>query len=107
MNDDRPMDQRIAEMLDDPAVGLTVDGSGVGGLLAAAFGADVTAMPEQCAHCGTVSVIATMRAYVRGPGIVIRCPACTDIVIRIVDTPTGTRIDVGGATRLRGPGPAG
>lgn len=95
------MQDRIALMLDDPAVGLTVDGSGVGGVLAAAFGNDVTAMAEQCAHCGTVSMIATMRAYVRGPGIVIRCPACTDIVVRIVETPTGLRIDVSGATRLR------
>ena len=100
------MEQRIADMLDDPAVGLTVDGSGVGGLLAAAFGADVTAMPEQCAHCGTVSMVATMRAYVRGPGVVIRCPACTDIVIRIVATPTGLRIDVSGATHLRPAGAA-
>lgn len=101
------MQQRVAEMLEDPALDFTVDGSAVGGLLAAAFGADVTAMPEQCAHCGTVSIVATMRAYVRGPGIVIRCPACTDIVIRVAETPTGIRVDVSGATRLRGTGPPG
>ena len=57
---------------------------------------------ERCAHCGTTSVIATMRVYARGPGVVIRCPACTDVVIRIVETPTGLRIDASGATHLRG-----
>lgn len=95
------MEQRLADMLADPALDLTVDGSAVGGLLAEAFGSDVTAMLEQCAHCGTVSVVATMRAYVRGPGIVIRCPGCTDIVIRIVVTPAGLVVDVSGATHLR------
>ena len=95
------MEERIADMLNDPAVGLTLDGSGVGGLLMAAFGADVTGRAEQCAHCGTVSTVATMRAYMRGPGIVIRCPACTDVVLRIVETPSGLRIDVSGATHLR------
>ena len=94
------MQQRVAEMLSDPAIDLTVDGSAVGGLLAAAFGADVTGDAERCAHCGTVSVVATLRVYARGPGIVLRCPACADIVIRIVETPTGLRIDVSGATHL-------
>lgn len=94
------MQQRVAEMLSDPAIDLTVDGSAVGGLLAAAFGADVTGDAERCAHCGTVSVVGTLRVYARGPGIVLRCPACADIVIRIVETPTGLRIDVSGATHL-------
>ena len=94
------MQERIQAMLEDPAVGLTVDGSAVGGLLAAVFGREATAIAEQCAHCGTVSMIATMRVYLRGPGVVIRCPACTDVVIRIVETPAGYRVDTAGATHL-------
>ena len=95
------MEERIALMRDDPAVDLTVDGNAVGGLLAAVFSADITASPGQCAHCGTVSIVATLRAYVRGPGVVLRCPACADVVIRIVETPTATIVDVTGATSLR------
>jgi hypothetical protein len=95
------MEERIALMRNDPAVELTVDANAVGGLLLAVFGRDVTAMDEQCAHCGTVSVVGTMRVYMRGPGVVIRCPACTDVVIRIVATPTGLRVDAAGATHLR------
>lgn len=95
------MEERIALMRDDPAVDLTVDGSGVGGLLAAVFGAEMTATPGQCAHCHTVSVVGAMRAYVRGPGVVLRCPACAEVVIRIVQTPTATLVDVSGVTTLR------
>lgn len=101
MHDDRSIDERLADLRSDPALELTVDGSAVAGMLAAAFGRDVSANEERCAHCGTVSVIATMRVYARGPGVVIRCPACTDVVLRIVETPRGLRIDASGATHLR------
>jgi len=95
------MDERIAEMRDDPAVDLTVDGNAIGGMLAAMFGVDVTGSPGQCAHCHTVSVMGTMRVYMRGPGVVVRCPACAQVVMRIVKTPTGTYLDVSGASFVR------
>ena len=94
------MDERMAMMRDDPAVDLTVDGSGVGGLLAEVFGVEMTAAPGQCAHCHTVSVVGAMRAYMRGPGVVLRCPACAEVVIRIVRTPRGTMVDARGAAYL-------
>ena len=95
------MEDRIAMMRDDPAVELTVDGNAVAGLLASVFSAEVTASPGECATCHTVSMVGTMRAYVRGPGVVLRCPACAEVVIRIVETPTHTLVDVRGATVLR------
>lgn len=94
------MEDRIAMMHDDPAVDLTVDGSAVGGMLAAAFGVEMTAAPGQCAHCHTVSVVGAMRVYMRGPGVVLRCPACAEVVLRIVQTPRGTMIDARGAAYL-------
>lgn len=102
MDDDRTIDERRAAMRDDPVLDLTLDGNAIAGLLAAAFGRELTGAEERCAHCGTVSVIATMRVYARGPGVVVRCPACTDVVLRIVETPRGLRIDASGATLLRG-----
>lgn len=91
------MEERMALMRDDPAVDLTVDGSGVGGLLASVFGVEMTATPGQCASCHTVSMVGTMRAYMRGPGVILRCPACAEVVIRIVQTPRGTMVDARGA----------
>jgi hypothetical protein len=95
------MEERIAMMHDDPAVDLTVDGSGIGGLLASVFGVEMTATPGECAHCHTVSIVASMRAYTRGPGVVLRCPACAEVVLRIVETPTATMVDVSGVSMLR------
>ena len=95
------MDDRIAEMRDDPAVDLTVDANAIGGMLAAMFGADVTGSAGQCAHCHTVSVVGTMRVYMRGPGVVVRCPACAQVVMRMVKTPTATYLDVSGANYIR------
>jgi hypothetical protein len=95
------MEERIALMRDDPAVELTVDGNAVGGLLATVFATDVTASPGECAYCHTVSLFGTLRAYVRGPGVVLRCPACAEVVLRIVETPTATLLDVSGVRLLR------
>ena len=95
------MDERIAEMRDDPAVDLTVDANAIGGMLASVFGVDVTGSPGQCAHCHTVSIVGTMRVYMRGPGVVVRCPACAQVVMRMVRTPTGMCLDVSGASFVR------
>ena len=78
-----------------------LDGNALGGVLAALYGGDMTATPGSCAHCGTVSVIAEMRAYVQAPGRILRCPTCDGVVIRIVETPEATYIDARGAAYLR------
>ena len=95
------MEERIALMRDDPAVELTVDGNAIAGMLSAVFGADLTASTGQCASCHTVSLVGTMRVYRRGPGVVVRCPACAEVVLRLVETPTGTVLDLSGATHVR------
>jgi hypothetical protein len=94
------MEERIALMRDDPAVDLTVDGNGAAGLLAELFGGDMTALPGQCASCHTVSLVGTMRAYMRGPGVVLRCPACAEVIVRVVRTPRATYVDARGAAYL-------
>jgi hypothetical protein len=90
-------------MVDDEATtaDAVLDGNAVAGTLLAAFGVEMTAVPGSCAHCGTVNVIAALRAYTRAPGIVLRCPACDGVVLRIVETPTATLVDAGGAAWLR------
>lgn len=95
--------ERVTEMRDDPAIDLVLDANAVAGLLAGLFGGDVTGTPGECAHCHTVSMVGTMRAYTRAPGIVLRCPACTQVVLRVVETPTATVVDLGGIRTLRFP----
>ena len=88
----------VADMRADESV---LDGNAAAGLLAAVFGSDLTAVPGQCAHCHTVSIVADMRAYTRAPGTVLRCPICSSVVVRIVETPTATLVDTSGIARLR------
>ncbi len=99
--DERPMDVRLADMREDPAQEHVLDGNAIGRLLANLFGADVTADPGQCAHCHTVHLVGAFRVYAQGPGIVVRCPSCTQVVMRVVETPAGTMVDLRGVAALR------
>ena len=78
-----------------------LDGNAVAGVLATAFGVEMTAVPGRCAHCHTVSVVGQLRAWTRAPGIVLRCPVCSGIVLRVVQTPTAILVDSSGAAWLR------
>jgi hypothetical protein len=78
-----------------------LDGNAVAGLLAATFGVEMTAIPGQCANCHKVNLVAELRAYTRAPGIVLRCPTCSGVVLRIVETPTATLVDTSGIAWLR------
>jgi phage FluMu protein Com len=92
-------------MTDDPGTNLALDdvldGNAAAGPLAAAFGADMTDVPGKCAHCGAVHMVAELRAYVRAPGTVLRCPICDGVVLRIVETDEATYVDARGAAYLR------
>ncbi len=79
----------------------TLDGNAAAGALAAAFGTEMTEVPGRCAHCGTVNLVAELRAYVRAPGVILRCPVCAGVVLRIVETATATYLDARGAAFLR------
>jgi hypothetical protein len=77
-----------------------LDGNAAAGLLAEVFGGDMTSATETCAHCGSAAAIAAARVYTAGPGTVLRCPHCDDILMSIawtgrfsVDTMGIARID--------------
>jgi hypothetical protein len=89
------------ESMTDPVAEQVLDGNALAGTLAAAFGGDVTAVPGRCAHCGAVNVVAELRAYVRAPGAVLRCPACGGVVLRVVETTDAIYVDARGAAYLR------
>ena len=63
-----------------------LDGNGVAGLLGEVFGAEVTAVVRACGSCGTEAAVGAHRAY-RGAGVVLRCPGCGDVAIRISQLP--------------------
>ena len=85
---------------DDP---LTLDANAVAGVLHEVFGAEMTAAASRCGHCGNRAALGTLRVYdMYGPGIVLRCNTCSEIVIRLVRRPDGSYlVDARGAAYLR------
>ena len=82
-----------------------VDGNAMAGDLGEIFAMDVTAAVATCAGCGRAGVVAELRLWGRAPGLVARCPACKDVVLRLVRAPDRVFLDLRGATRLELPLP--
>jgi hypothetical protein len=82
----------------DMNTALMVDGNAVAGLLQEIFATEMTLAPTCCAGCGREGEMGSLQVYRHGPGIVLRCPACQQIVLRIVQTPRITYVDARGAT---------
>ena len=80
---------------------LMLDGNAVAGLLQDIFAVEMTASPTVCAHCGRAGAVATLLTFTRAPGVVLRCPACENVVLRIVQTPDAIYVDARGAVYLR------
>ena len=75
---------------------LVLDGNAVAGTLAEIYGDEMTTVLAECASCGKVDPIGGLLTYVHAPGIVLRCTACQTVMIRIVQTPRRTLVDVRG-----------
>ena len=58
------------------------DGNGVAGMLSEVLAVEVTTMQRRCQSCGAENALGAHRAY-QGAGIVLRCPACADVAVRI------------------------
>ena len=80
---------------------LMLDANAVAGMLHEIFGLEMTASPTECAHCGNESEVGTLLAFTHGPGIVLRCSACEQIVLRVVRTSDSILLDARGAVYLR------
>ena len=79
----------------------TLDGNAVAGMLEHVFGADMTAANSQCAGCGREGAVGTLLAYTNAPGVVLRCPACSAVLLRMVETPRGTLVEAKGLGYVR------
>ncbi len=80
---------------------LMLDGNAAAGMLRDIFGAEMTTNTSQCAHCGSVGAMGRLLAFTQAPGVVLRCPDCENIVMRIVETPGAIYVDARGAAYVR------
>ncbi|OBH97696.1 DUF6510 family protein [Mycobacterium sp. E2733] len=84
-----------------------VDGNAVAGAFTEVLGFDVTTVTLTCRECSRATAFAESHVYHGGPGIVVRCRCCGNVLARLVQTPTDVWLDFRGADSWRVPMPAG
>ncbi len=80
---------------------LMLDGNAVAGMFYELFSREMTATPAECAHCGNRAEMGALHAFTQAPGIVLRCPACQSVVLRMVITDDAVYLDARGAAYIR------
>ena len=58
-----------------------LDGNAIGGLLLEVFGVEMITATGTCDHCGAAGLVAELTVYRQAPGTVVRCPACTAVLM--------------------------
>jgi len=77
-----------------------LDGNAAAGDLSKIFAIDITTAEGQCANCGATKRFAEAHLYMHGPGLVARCSACEQILLRFVSVRERVFLDARGMTYL-------
>jgi hypothetical protein len=92
-------------MMDD--ADLRLDGNAAAGVLSEVFAVEMTTTAATCEGCGAANVLARAQLYAQAPGMVLRCPSCTAVLMCVVRFPDGGFVvDISGLRQLRMGGPA-
>jgi hypothetical protein len=78
---------------------LWVDGNVLAGALRTIFAVDVTGARGRCAACGHTGPLAEARVY-PAAGYVARCVSCEAVLMRLVEAPGRTFLDLHGIALL-------
>lgn len=79
---------------------MRLDGNAAAGMLRELFIRDVTGAIATCRGCGKVGPIGALLEYGHQMGIVLRCPTCDSVVLRLVRTSEALRLDPSGIALL-------
>jgi hypothetical protein len=78
-----------------------LDGNTMAGALGELFAVDVSVAVIECAGCGHTGVVAEAVVYADAPGMVARCPECSDVLMRLVRSDRRAWFDMSGVVCLR------
>ncbi len=90
----------------DTTAARRLDGNAAGGVLADLFAVDMTAARSRCAACGGTAMLGSHLVYRDAPALVLRCPTCTEVVLRFAAQDGRMLLDLRGAQLLTVPVPA-
>ena len=82
---------------------LSSDGTALAGPFHDVLCVDVTTAVGRCGRCGRTGPMAEVRVFDHAPGVVARCPACDQVLLRLVQGPGRAWLDVRGLTYLQLP----
>jgi Family of unknown function (DUF6510) len=77
---------------------LRLDGNAAAGILSEVFVPDLTTARATCANCGAIGAMGALLVYAHGMGMVMRCPECEAVVLRVARTRTHLWLDPTGAS---------
>ncbi len=77
-----------------------LDGNAAAGLLGEIFVAEITTAQIQCRECDMTGAVGAVRLFGGPMGTVLRCPGCDNVLMRVVSTPYGRRLEMAGARHL-------
>jgi len=80
-----------------------LDGNAIGGMLYHLFGGEMTMALAEC-RCGARGPLAECEVYLGGPGVVVRCRGCHNIVMVFVEARGMMCVDLSGLSGLEFPG---
>jgi hypothetical protein len=72
-----------------------VDGNAIGGLLIEVFGREATGESGRCRECGAENYVGALHVY-RAAGVVVRCPSCQAVLVRVVEGDERIWVDLDG-----------
>jgi hypothetical protein len=75
---------------------LHIDGNAIAGRLQEIFVAESTTLERTCQSCGDRNPVGAHRCY-QGAGMVLRCPNCGDVALRLAALPDEYVFELRGA----------
>ena len=77
------------------------DGNALAGPLQDLFCVEVTTAIGRCTNCGRTGPMAEARVFDHAPGLVARCPACDQVLLRLVRDRGRAWLDLRGLSYLQ------
>ena len=77
---------------------LMLDGNAIAGLLREVFVEETTTARSTCASCGAVREVGALHVFAAAPGMVVRCPGCDIVQLRLVRSETRVWLDPRGVS---------
>ena len=77
------------------------DGNALAGPLHDLLRVDVTTAIGRCTACGRTAPMAEVRVFDHAPGVIARCPACDQVLLRLVRDRGRAWLDLRGLSYLQ------